>query len=311
MSDDAITGVDELDARLRRGDPVILDGGMGTELEARGVPMNRDAWSAVANLEHADTVEQAHVDFLTAGADVVIANTFPSGLFALEAAGLGESFEDVNRRAVHAALRARERAAPDRPVAVAGSISPMSAGADIHVAERSRQELLAAYRRQATVLADAGADFIVTEMIQSVQWHGPAVEAAVETDLPVWLGVSAGPISEGGSVPPLNFAEESLDQLVASLVELPVRAVAVMHTDIDDVDGALDVVQRRWSGPLAAYPHHGEYHPPSWTFYDLAPQELVRRAQIWTDRGVAALGGCCGIRPRHIQQLHDALRGDD
>lgn len=309
MADDVVTGVAGLDSRQQRGVPVILDGGMGTELEARGVPMNRDAWSAVANLEHAHVVEQAHVDFLTAGADVVIANTFPAGLFALEAAGLGDSFEEVNRRAVHAALQAREQAAHDRPVAVAGSISPMAAGADIHVAERSRQELLAAYRRQAAVLADAGADLIITEMIQSVQWHGPAVEAAVETDLPVWLGVSAGPVAEDGSVPPLNFAEESLDTLVGSLVELPVRAVAVMHTDIDDVDGALDVVQRRWSGPLAVYPHHGEYHPPSWTFYDLPPQELVRRARSWIDRGATMVGGCCGIRPRHIQQLHDALRG--
>lgn len=73
MASRAVTGVASLDRRLAGGEVLLLDGGMGTELEARGVPMDQDAWSAVANLDHADTVEQAHVEFLDAGADILIA----------------------------------------------------------------------------------------------------------------------------------------------------------------------------------------------------------------------------------------------
>lgn len=307
MSQRAVTGVPDLDRRLEGGAVLVLDGGMGSELEARGVPMNHDAWSAVANLEHQDTVEQAHGDYLAAGADVVIANTFGAGLFALEAAGLGARFEEANRRGVEAARRARDRAAAGRPVAVAGSISPLSVGARIGMDERPRTALLAAYRRQASVLADAGADLIVTEMIQSADWHGPAVEAAVETGLPVWLGVSAGPLAPDGRVPTIDFPDLALDDVVRRLVQLPVSVVAVMHTDVAAVDDALDVVWRSWAGPTAVYPHRGEYVPPSWTFHDLDPEELCRRARGWVDRGVALVGGCCGIRPRHIARLHAAV----
>lgn len=299
----AATGIGPLDRRLERGDVLVLDGGMGTELEARGVPMDHHAWSAVANLEHQEIVEQAHVDFLAAGADIVIANTFPAGFFALDAAGLGERFEEVNRRGVEAAIRARDRAAPDRPVAVAASISPLSVGARIAVADRSREELLTAYRRQARVLAEAGADLIIAEMIQSAEWHGPAVQAAAETALPAWLGVSAGPMGRDGQVPTLEYPHESLEQVVSGLVELPVSAVAVMHTDVEAVDDALDVVRRSWDGTLAAYPHRGEYVPPSWTFQEIAPEELAHRARGWIARGAQIVGGCCGIRPAHIRRL--------
>lgn len=307
MSSRAVTGVAPLDRRLANGDVLLLDGGMGTELEARGVPMDHDAWSAVANLEHEDTVEQAHVDFLHAGADILIANTFPAGLFALDAAGLGERFEEVNRRGVEAAVRARNRAASDRPVAVAGSISPLSAGARVAVADRPRDELLAAYRRQADVLAAAGADLIITEMIQSADWHRPAVQAAAETGLPTWLGVSAGPMESDGRVPTLRSSQESLAEVVSGLLEFRVSAVAVMHTDIDAVDDALDVVRRAWDGVIAVYPHHGEYRPPSWRFEELNAEGLGHRARGWIDQGAQIVGGCCGVRPDHVRALSEQV----
>lgn len=304
-----VTGVAQLDAGFERGETVLLDGGMGTELEARGVPMDSDAWSAVANLEHQGTVEAAHADFLAAGADVVIANTFACGRFALEAAGIGERFIEANRRGVEAALRARERAGRDRPVAVAGSMSPLAAGSRIRLGERSSDELLAAYRQQAATLADAGVDLIVTEMIQSGRWHGLAVRAAVETGLPTWLGVSAGRTELDGRVPAIGFPDIPLEEVVGDLAQLPLSAVSVMHTDVDDVGPAVEVVRRHWEGPVAVYPHRGTYEPPNWTFHDIDPDDLAACARGWMRQGASIIGGCCGIRPHHIQRLHDALRG--
>lgn len=306
MTDASVTGVGPLDARLRQGQVVWLDGGMGTELEARGLAMDRQAWSAVANLEHPDVVEQAHVDFIEAGADLVIANTFAAGYFALEAAGEGHRFEEANRQAVQAAVRARDRSGRDRPVAVAGSIAPVHGGAMVGLGDRPVDEVRSAYRRQAAVLAEAGADLLVTEMIQSAEWHGPAVEAALDSGLPVWLGVSAARTEHGGLVT-VDFADIEFADVVGALAALPVAAIAVMHTDIDTVDSALDVVQDRWGGPVAAYPHHGAYRPPSWEFHELDSEDLARRARGWVDRGVRLVGGCCGVRPDHLRRLRADL----
>lgn len=80
----AITGPASLDRRRAGGEVLLLDAGIGAELEARGVPMDHDAWSAVANREHQDVVEPAHVNLVDADADILIPNTLPASLLALD-----------------------------------------------------------------------------------------------------------------------------------------------------------------------------------------------------------------------------------
>src|SRR3954466_41204 len=118
--------------RLRDGGVVVIDGGMGTELEARGAPMDHGAgrapmaqegWCGLANLDAPELVRAIHEDHLRAGADVIIANTFPCNRLAMEQAGFGDRVGDMNRAAVHAAIEARDRAAGGREVAIAGSMS--------------------------------------------------------------------------------------------------------------------------------------------------------------------------------------------
>ena len=86
---------------------VLVDGGMGTELEARGARMDNEAWSGLANLEEPGLVREIHEDYIRAGADLVIANTFPANRAALAAGGFGDRVEEVNRAAVAAAVEAR------------------------------------------------------------------------------------------------------------------------------------------------------------------------------------------------------------
>ena len=107
--------------RLDVGEVVILDGATGTELEKRGVPMDDAAWDAAALATHPDTVREVHEDYIKAGADVIITNTFATARHVLEPAGMGERCREVNVRAVTLAKEARENAAA-RPVFIAGSI---------------------------------------------------------------------------------------------------------------------------------------------------------------------------------------------
>src|SRR5438067_9561141 len=159
--------VEHLNARLASGDVVVIDGATGTELQARGVPMDDAAWCGVANVESADVVRQVHEDYIRAGAAVVIANTYSTNRFRLAEAGLGHRVEEVNRKAVAAALEARERAG--RPeVAVAGSLSRAAAFTIRGEPQPGgREAVIEVYAEQARIVADAGADLIALEMISS------------------------------------------------------------------------------------------------------------------------------------------------
>src|SRR5262249_30830593 len=144
--------------------------------------------SAIANVEHPEVVRGAHEDFIRAGADVIIANSYSAGRGPLQNAGLGDRVEEINRAAVTLALEARANAA-EGTVAVAGSLSDMMVRDVKRRPGVPEAQLLEAYREQAFILAEAGADFLVLEMLRSPERHRPAVEAALDTGLPVWLGL--------------------------------------------------------------------------------------------------------------------------
>jgi len=300
--------IDELSRRLAAGEVVVIDGGMGTELQARGVPMDNEAWSGVANLTHEHVVREVHEDYISAGADVIIANTYAAARLPLERAGYGDRVVEANRYAVRAAREARDRVA-DRPVAIAGSMS-LAAAEDVVVRGRSGPrgtELLEHYREQAAALTESGVDLIALEMITSPGFGSPALEAAAETGLPVWLGVSVD-LGVEGQVPMLGRPQERLDDLLDALLGSTVSAVTVMHSVIEAVEPALDVIARRWSGTVGAYPHCGDYEPPEWIFGAITPEAFASASMSWVDRGAQLVGGCCGIRPAHIRALADKLR---
>jgi methionine synthase I (cobalamin-dependent) len=287
---------------------LVIDGGMGSELEARGAPMDHDAWCALANLDAPDLVREIHEDYMRAGADVIIANTFPCNRIAMEAAGHGHRVEEMNRAAVDAAREARERAAAGRPVAIAGSMSIWGPYEEAPRDEAPREALvLDVYREQAAMLAGAGVDLIVLEMLD-VRW-GAALTAARETGLPVWAGIWAHLDPDGRPITP-KVGTPLADDLPALLDGGDgVDAVLVMHSAIGATLPALDLVARHWSGPRGAYPHAGHFERPSWIFDDIAPSALADEAEGWIDQGARLVGGCCGTRPDHIAAIRERVDG--
>ena len=133
---------------IQSGEIVLIDGGTGTELQRRGVPMDEIAWSGAAVLSHPTEVRQTHEDYIKAGAQVIIANTFGSTRQMLEPAGFGDQVEAVNRGGVELARQARDNAGVDG-IAVAGSISAMPPGfdRDAYFSPRTRTRILSRSRR--------------------------------------------------------------------------------------------------------------------------------------------------------------------
>jgi S-methylmethionine-dependent homocysteine/selenocysteine methylase len=296
--------IDQLNERLAAGEVVIIDGGMGTELEARGVPMDHDAWCGLANLDNKDLVRQIHEDYIEAGAEVIITNTFPTNRFGMAVGGFGDRVEEANRNAVAAALAARENKA-EGPVVVAGSMSPWGIrdAKEKGLIEGTDGDLLDGYREQASILADAGVDLIVLE-VAGTAWL-PGIQAAAETGLPVWLGPmvrfdDAGQLVMGhGNDQTMEF-RDALPQLLDDRV----TAVTVMHSKIDASTPALEILTDLWKGPFGAYPEVGDFERPHWVFGDLGPEGFSTEVMGWVyEFGAQLIGGCCGIRPDHIRAL--------
>jgi S-methylmethionine-dependent homocysteine/selenocysteine methylase len=267
-------------------------------------------------------VQRVHEEFIRAGAEVIIANTFAASRAGLEPAGLGERVTEANRNAMRAARQAREAAA-SRPVAVAGSMSSfcpiaMDAGAlgnplSSPAAEDPRFPGLADFREQAGLLAAAGADLIALEMIDGQGYGRAALQAAAETGLPVWLGISPARMDDGtlGTLPELGDGD-SLDDLLSALVDPALAAVTVMHADPELTVDAIGIIRRHYAGPIGVYAETGDWRPPNWVFDGLTADEYLQQAVTWADHGAQLIGGCCGTGPGHIRLLADGLaRGSD
>ncbi len=298
----------DLDRRLDEGGIVILDGGIGTELERRGVPMDPEAWCGPATLEHLVALETIHRDYIAAGADMITTNTYASSRLILGAAGYADRFEDLNRAAVRAAFRAR--AASGRAgLAVAGSLShmlPMVSGtaqADLARAP-GEAEMADAFGELAALLGEEGCDLILLEMMYHPDRMPAAFTAATAVGRPVWAGFSARR-GEDGQI--LSFAPDkdiAFAETVQVLAGFGVAAAGVMHTPSNVIGDAIAILRDAFDGPLMAYPDSGYFKMPNWQFeHVIPPNELLEFATEWVASGVQVLGGCCGLSPEHIAAI--------
>jgi len=298
---------DHIREKLARGETIILDGGTGTDIQRRGVPMSSSTWCAEANLSHPDVVREVHADYIKAGADIIIANTFATSALLFNALGRDDELLEIDRAAV---AIARE-AAKGHKVAVAGSMStmrPVVAGSDRTSKQQEWPEdkARALFKRKAKNLAAAGVDLIMMEMMRDRDYSVWASEAALATGLPVWIGISVE--RHGKRLTGFGREDQDFEDVARMLSALKPDAISIMHTSPNDTDEAIDILRKYWKGPIAAYPESGYFKMPEWTFVDIIePEELVKKSQAWRKKGVTAFGGCCGLGPDHIKALSEAF----
>lgn len=300
-------------ARIRAGETVLIDGGTGTEIERRGVPQLPGAWNGGGTLSHPDIVRTIHEDYIRHGAKVIIANTFAATHHALTDAGEAERFADYNRRAVELAVEARDRmGTPD--VAVAGGVSYWS----WTYRHPPLDKLEHSVAEQTAIMRDAGADFLMLEMMVGVSRMLTTLRGARESGLPIWVGLSCDAAADGTirlmgdrglglGEPDGEPLAEALDVLASENVPL----VSIMHTDVKHIDACLDVTDRHWNGPVGVYAHAAVYHEGRWLYENaISTDDYANASEGWLERGVQVIGGCCGIRPDHIEVLSERMTED-
>jgi enediyne biosynthesis protein CalE2 len=291
----------QVQSRLARGDIILLDGAMGTELERLGVPTELPLWSAQAVIDAPDRVREVHEEYVAAGADVLTAATFRTTPRSLAKAGRQAEAEALTTRAVALAREARSRAA-GRDVWVAGALAPLEDCYRVDLVPDDAA-LEREHHEQAARLARAGADLILIETMGTIREAAAATRGALATGLPVLTSFMARSAAEIGDGEPLSDAVRAVDAL-------DVDAILVNCTPAAIATGCLEVMARTTRTPIGCYANAGspDLGRGTWCFDpEMTPERFADAAGEWVRLGAQIVGGCCGTGPAHIRALRAAL----
>ncbi len=286
--------------------PVLLDGGMGTQLMAAGLKAGEAAetW----NESNPDKVKAVHVGYVRAGARGVYTNSFGGSPLKLAKQSLREKAGNLNRRAAEIA----REAAPH--VLVIGSMGPLGELLDPY-GDLSEEDAAAAFREQAQVLVAAGVDGIAAETFTD----------PVEASLAVRAAREAFRQAEKGGIPGFVIGTFSFDgpekQFKTMMGASPEKCAEVLLASGADAIGAncgscireLPEVTKRMrafapNAILVAKPNAGmPVQEKGRTVYPMGPEEFARVARRLIDSGVTVIGGCCGTTPEHIKAIKALL----
>ena len=306
-----------VDPFLERQGVMVLDGGLATELEARGFDLQSDLWSARLLMDEPGAIENVHRSYLEAGADCIISGSYQATFPGFERWGISRSeATSLIQRAVGIAVHARDlfwRNGPHqfdrlRPL-VAASVGPYAA----YLADGSEytdqydigvDDLYDFHRDRWDVLSATAPDLLACETIPSKSEADALLRLTREaSDRHVWLSFcckDGGHLSDGTSLADVLMPFDELDQVVA----LGVNCTAPQYIS-ELVDVARAVTQK----PIVVYPNSGErWDAGEKRWLGISSSADFGDASLeWRRRGASIIGGCCRTGPEHVRQLRNRL----
>jgi homocysteine S-methyltransferase len=291
--------------------PVVLDGGLSTELESRGYDVTSALWSARLLRDDPQAVADAHAAFAAAGAQVATTASYQATLPGFAAAGFDAAEATVLiRRSVQ--LARDGMAAAGRDGWVAGSVGPYGAyladGSEYrgdYVDELPVAELRAFHRPRLELLAEAGVDVLACETLPAAAEVAALLAEVDRLGVPAWLSLTAVTGPDGV---PRTRRGEPLADVVQTTRDVPaVIAVGVNCTDPAGVLPAVEVAATAGGKPVVAYPNSGEVWDAAARRWTGAPG--VGDVTGWLAAGARLIGGCCRVRPADVRAVADAVAG--
>jgi len=289
--------------------PLLVDGAMGTLLYARGA--STEAAFEQLNLTHPDLVQQIHIDYLNAGADVIETNSFSGNRLRLANFGLQDDVWKLNVAAAKIARNAREIAG--QPAFVAGSIGPTGKFM-APLGEVSEEAMMDAFKEQMEALLAGGVDLFMIETMSSLQEIAIAIKAArLVSKLPVVAMLSFS--TEGHSLLGVT-PEDAMNFLLALGHDRPDVYGINCGTGPGPVfDCLLRMIAaaKGQSGtgngiyysclPNAGLPtlSGGRY------LFQSRPEYCATYVEPYIQAGARLIGGCCGTTPEHIQAMRAVI----
>jgi 5-methyltetrahydrofolate--homocysteine methyltransferase len=293
---------------------VVLDGGMGTVLQGRGLSADDfggkelEGCNEALNLFRPDLIEDVHDRYLEAGARVVTTNTFGAMPLVLKEYGLEGRAREAARAGAAAARKAADRWTESEGVRfVAGSLGPTTKSLSL-TGGVSFEQMAASYAEGVRGLMDGGADFLLFETAMDSLNLKAAFEGADRVfsergeRVPVMVSVT---IEKNGTM----LAGQDVEAALYSFIHRPLLAFGInCSTGPDLMTESLRTLAEVSPFPSSCYPNAGL--PDEHGRYTLSPAGFARAMGDFVDRGWLNLaGGCCGTTPAHIRALAEVVRG--
>lgn len=287
---------------------LVLDGAMGTMLQAHGLSGNSEAF----NFSNPEVVYGIHCDYIAAGADIIETNTFSANRISQAEYGMPDKAAEMAYEGARIARRAAD--ASDRRVWVAGSIGPT--GKSLSLAQGindpafrpySFDDMAEAYEEQIKALIRGGVDVLIMETCFD----------ALNTKAAIY---ALSRIPEGKGMPVMisaSVSDRSGRMLTGQTIEAFYRSVQHVHPlsfGLNCSLGAEDLAPlikeaSSWSEcAVSCHPNAGL--PNSMGGYDETPDHMAAEIRKMAEEGVLNIaGGCCGTTPAHIRAIVEAVRG--
>jgi 5-methyltetrahydrofolate--homocysteine methyltransferase len=279
---------------------VLLDGAMGTELMARGLPQGTapEAW----NVERPALIKEIHDKYFAAGADVVLTNSFGGSVLKLAGHGLGDRTYELN---LAAARLAREIAPAGRYVA--GSMGPTGKFLKPQ-GDFTEEDFAAAYAEQARGLADGGADVLLVETQYDLREALAAVRGARSVcSLPVFVTMTFSSFPRG-------YFTLMGDTVVRSAAELEKEGVGAVGANCtlnsEQMVGCVRALRETTALPIIAQANAGQpvIGQDGRVGYSQGLEDYVRFVPEIVRAGAGFVGGCCGTNPSFIRAMARKIR---
>ena len=281
---------------LARG-PVITDGALGTQLQARGLATGEcpDTW----NLSHPDRVEEVARAYVEAGSDIILANTFRANRVALAGYGLADRVEEINRAGIEIARRAAAGRAK-----VFASCGP--SGKMLMTGEVSEDDLRWAFAEQARAAVAAGADGMAVETMADLAEARLAVAAASAVGLPVVASMVFDSGRDKDRTMMGTTPEQAAKELTAAGADVIGANCGLGIAGYVPICRRLRAATDRpiWIKPNAGLPEMVEGR----AVYRTTPEEFASFVPALLEAGASFLGGCCGTGPEFVRAMKEVMR---
>lgn len=276
---------------------ILFDGAMGTELARRGLAM-----SGVNNLTNPEQVLEIHRDYLEAGADVIITNTFTMNRISLESHGLAVDIKEVNTAG---ARLARKAAGSERYVC--GDISPTGQLLEPY-GGYSEDDFYNTFKEQAAYLAEGGVDGFIVETMLDLREALCALRACKDiSQLPVIVSMSFSQLAKGGR----TIMGNSVSQVAEALAKGGADALGANCGDLDPFEMAeiAGMFKEVTALPVIIQPNAGKPKVAGGkTVFDMKPEEFAGGLLKCVAGGASIVGGCCGTGPDHIRAASEVIK---
>jgi len=294
--------IHSLQSRLQNKERILMDGAMGTEILRRDSNTTLPLWSAEALLNNPKIIQQIHEDYIKAGAEIIITDTFRTTKRAFGKKRIAQKAKSATTLACRLAQAAIKRTKPNHTIYIAGSIAPLE---DCYLPELTppEKDLKREHLEYVKDLKAGGIDFLLIETMITLRETKAAVNAAKELAMPFAVSFCTNQKSDllGG---------ESLQEVIAIIERYDPLFIGVNCVSPESAARTLKKLKKITKYPISVYAQ-GDGIPnddQGWEFIEEKNmKKYVKFAKEWINEGAQIIGGCCGTTPDYIEKIRKFL----